>query len=79
MPETVIVAAMTNITTDAFENPKSKTEEFAIEDLLEVEACLREQLQSASDPAVQQRLLNLHREIEKYIAELKPAPRKTGV
>lgn len=42
----------------------------ALNDLLEVEACLREMLQTTSDPAVLQRLFNLHREIQRYVAEL---------
>jgi hypothetical protein len=46
------------------------SEQVALDDLLEVEACLRDMLQSTTDPAVLQRLFNLHREIQKYVSEL---------
>ena len=49
---------------------ESKPEQVALDDLLEVEACLREMLKSTSDPAVLQRLFNLHREIHRYISEI---------
>ena len=70
------MAAVTNMTTGEFELPHGKTEDVAIEDLLEVEACLRDLLKTTSDPATLQRLFNLHREIEKYVAELKGTPKK---
>ena len=44
----------------------------ALEDLLEVETALRDKLQSSADPTVSERLRNLHREIERYIAEITP-------
>ena len=47
-----------------------KFEQVALDDLLEVEACLRDMLKTTSDPAVLQRLFNLHREIQRYIAEV---------
>lgn len=59
-----------NITSKTPEQDSGKTEQVALEDLLEVEACLREMLQSTADPAVLQRLYNLHREIQKYVAEI---------
>jgi hypothetical protein len=62
-----------NITPD--ESDHGKTEQVALEDLLEVEACLREMLQSTTDPAVLQRLFNLHREIQRYVAELNSGKR----
>jgi hypothetical protein len=46
---------MTNSTTGRVETSNSKAEDIAVDDLLEVEACLREQLQITSDPAVLQR------------------------
>ena len=51
-------------------DPKDQTEDVALSDLQEVEACLREMLQTAQDPTVLQRLYNLHREIQKYISEV---------
>ena len=51
-------------------DPNSPPEKVAMDDLLEVESCLRDMLQSTSDPAVLQRLFNLHREIQRYISEL---------
>jgi hypothetical protein len=51
------------------------SEAVALDDLIEVEACLRDLLQSTSDPAILQRLFNLHREIQKYISELTPKSR----
>ena len=48
-----------------------KLEQVAFDDLLEVEACLRDMLRSTNDPVVLQRLFNLHREIQRYIEELK--------
>ena len=75
MLHTDSVAAMTN-PIDSFDPHSKKSNDVAIEDLLEVEACLRDLLQSTSDPAILQRLFNLHREIEKYVAEVKPAPKK---
>jgi hypothetical protein len=59
-----------NITSDTSDRDHEKTEQVALEDLLEVEACLRDMLQSTTDPAVLQRLYNLHREIQKYVAEI---------
>jgi hypothetical protein len=56
--------------TSATENAHGKTEQVALQDLLEVEACLRDMLQSTTDPTVLQRLYNLHREIQKYVAEI---------
>jgi hypothetical protein len=76
MLHTIAVAAMMNITTGGFESHSGKPNDVAIDDLLEVEACLRDLLQSTSDPATLQRLFNLHREIEKYVAEVKPTPKK---
>lgn len=75
-PHTVCMAAVTNITTGDFEIPHGKAEDVAVEDLLEVETCLRDLLKTTNDPATLQRLFNLHREIEKYIAELNGTPRK---
>jgi hypothetical protein len=49
-----------------------KSEQLALDDLLEVETCLREMLRTTADPTVLQRLFNLHREIQRYIAEVKP-------
>ncbi len=54
-----------------------KVEQVALNDLLEVEACLRDMLQSTSDPAVLQRLFNLHREIQRYVSELNASPRQS--
>jgi hypothetical protein len=59
-----------NITADTPNRDQGKTEQVALEDLLEVEACLRDMLQSTTDPTVLQRLYNLHREIQKYVAEI---------
>ncbi len=50
-------------------------ETVALTELLEVEACLRDMLQSSQDPSVLQRLFNLHREIQKYVSELNTAKR----
>ena len=47
-----------------------RIEQVALDDLLEVEACLREMLQSTTDPCILQRLFNLHREIQCYVAEV---------
>lgn len=47
-----------------------KPDRVALDELVEIEACLRDLLQATSDPAVLQRLYNLHREIQKYVAEL---------
>ncbi len=58
--------------TNGPELEKSNTENLALADLLEVEECLRDLLKSTSDPAVLQRLYNLHREIQHYIAEITP-------
>ena len=49
---------------------RGKSEQVALNDLLEVEACLRDMLQTTTDPAVLQRLFNLHREIQRYVSEL---------
>ncbi len=49
---------------------QGKAEQIALNDLLEVEACLRDMLQSTSDSTVLQRLFNLHREIQRYVAEV---------
>ncbi len=49
---------------------EGKPEQVALDDLLEVESCLRDMLKTTSDPAVLQRLFNLHREIQRYISEL---------
>lgn len=49
---------------------QDRPEDLALSDLLEVETCLREMLQTTHEPAVLQRLFNLHREIQKYIAEV---------
>lgn len=49
---------------------QGKAEQIALNDLLEVEACLRDMLQSTNDPTVLQRLYNLHREIQRYVAEV---------
>lgn len=46
------------------------SEKLALEDLLEVEACLRDMLRTTTEPAVLQRLYNLHREIQRYIDEV---------
>lgn len=51
-----------------------ESEQLALEDLLEVEACLRDMLRTTAEPAVLQRLFNLHREIQRYIAELNQRP-----
>lgn len=48
----------------------SGNDPIALNELMEVEACLREMLQSTSDPAVLQRLYQLHRDIQRYVAEL---------
>ena len=50
----------------------SNTEQVAMHDLMEVEACLRDLLQNTTDPAVLQRLYNLHREILRYLREFGP-------
>lgn len=63
---------MMNALSNGSELDKGKTEKLALADLLEVEACLRELLQNTSDPAVLQRLFNLHREINRYVAEVSP-------
>ncbi len=68
-PQTVLVALAMNIPAPA-SSDENKPEQVALNDLLEVEACLREMLKSSSDPAVLQRLLNLHREIQRYISEV---------
>jgi hypothetical protein len=47
-----------------------KAEQIALGDLLEVEACLRDMLQSTNEPSVLQRLFNLHREIQRYVTEV---------
>lgn len=52
------------------ESDRGKVDQLALNDLLEVEACLRDMLQASTDPAVLQRLFNLHREIQKYVAEV---------
>lgn len=49
---------------------QGQAEQIALNDLLEVEACLRDMLQSTSDSTVLQRLFNLHREIQRYVAEV---------
>ena len=49
---------------------REEGEQIALNDLLEVEACLRDMLQSTTDPAVLQRLFNLHREIQRYVEEV---------
>ncbi|WP_041855690.1 hypothetical protein [Candidatus Korobacter versatilis] len=49
---------------------EGKPEQVALDDLLEVEACLREMLKTTSDPDVLQRLFSLHREIHRYISEV---------
>ena len=59
-----------NVNPNMSDQGRGMTEQVALEDLLEVEACLREMLQSTTDPAVLQRLFNLHREIQRYVAEL---------
>ncbi|HEY3929571.1 MAG TPA: hypothetical protein VGL89_14445 [Candidatus Koribacter sp.] len=59
-----------NITTKGPDLERAKGEQLALNDLLEVEACLRDMLQTTSDPAVLQRLFNLHREIQRYVAEV---------
>jgi len=63
-----VVPAM-NITAPA-SSDDGKPEQVALDDLLEVEACLRDMLKTTSDPAVLQRLFNLHREINRYISEV---------
>ena len=67
--ETVGVALAMNIPAQV-SSDDSKSEHVALDDLLEVEACLREMLKTTSDPAVLQRLFNLHREIHRYISEV---------
>jgi hypothetical protein len=67
--QTVGMANAMNMTPIS-ENDHGKTEQVALQDLLEVEACLRDMLQSTTDPTVLQRLYNLHREIQKYVAEI---------
>lgn len=49
---------------------RKESQESGLQDLLEVAACLREMLQTTTDPAALQRLFSLHREIEKYVSEL---------
>jgi hypothetical protein len=61
---------MANIMTPGPDLDSAKAEEVALNDLLEVEACLRDMLQHTTDPAVLQRLYNLHREVQKYVAEV---------
>ena len=51
--------------------PDNNPESVALEDLLEVELCLREMLSNSSEPAVVNRLRNLHAEICRYINEVK--------
>lgn len=67
--QTIFVALAMNIPAQA-SSDEGKPEQVALDDLLEVEACLREMLKSTSDPAVLQRLFNLHREIHRYISEV---------
>ncbi len=63
------VALAMNIPNPASSN-EGQPEQVALDDLLEVEACLREMLKNTSDPAALQRLFNLHREIQRYISEV---------
>jgi len=69
-PDTDIVAMTMNVNGPELE--RTKGEQLALNDLLEVEACLRDMLKTTSDPAVLQRLFNLHREIQRYVAEVNP-------
>jgi len=59
-----------NSTFNRLDPEQGKAEQIALNDLLEVEACLRDMLQSTSDSTVLQRLFNLHREIQRYVAEV---------
>jgi hypothetical protein len=52
------------------EPDRRKPDPVALNELLEVEACLRDMLQSTSEPTVLQRLFSLHREIQRYVAEV---------
>ena len=61
---------MMNMASGGAGDAKDGAEDVALSDLQEVEACLREMLQTTQDPTVLQRLYNLHREIQKYIAEV---------
>lgn len=67
--QNLTVAAMMNIVPGEG-GSDDRPDDVGLSDLLEVEACLREMLQTAHDPAVLQRLYNLHREITRYIAEI---------
>ena len=64
------VATNMNSTFNRLDPEQGKAEQIALNDLLEVEACLRDMLQSTSDSTVLQRLFNLHREIQRYVAEV---------
>jgi hypothetical protein len=64
------VATNMNSTLNRPDPEQGKAEQIALNDLLEVEACLRDMLQSTSDSTVLQRLFNLHREIQRYVAEV---------
>jgi hypothetical protein len=52
------------------EPERGRPDPIALNELLEVEACLRDMLQSTNEPTVLQRLFSLHREIQRYVAEV---------
>ncbi len=61
---------MMNATFNRTDLDRGKSDQIALNDLLEVEACLRDMLQTTSDSTVLQRLFSLHREIQRYVAEV---------